>query len=61
MSQGLATASTGLSHAFIPSLSAATFLLSHGVMGVLNLTRGALFLSGALVVPGCALEEIGWE
>lgn len=47
MSQALVTGLNGLSYAFILFLLAAGFSLTFGVMGVLNLAHGALFVFGA--------------
>lgn len=49
MSTVLVTGLNGLSYAFILFLLAAGFSLTFGVMGVLNLTHGALFVFGAYV------------
>lgn len=49
MSQALVTGLNGVSYAFILFLLAAGFSLTFGVMGVLNLTHGALFVFGAYV------------
>mgnify|MGYP001027934131 FL=1 len=49
MSQALVTGLNGLSYAFILFLLAAGFSLTFGVMGVLNLSHGALFVFGAYV------------
>jgi len=49
MSQLLVTGLNGLSYAFILFLLAAGFSLTFGVMGVLNLSHGALFMFGAYV------------
>ncbi len=49
MSQALVTGLNGLSYAFILFLLAAGFSLTFGVMGVLNLNHGALFVLGAYV------------
>jgi branched-chain amino acid transport system permease protein len=49
MSQALVTGLNGISYAFILFLLAAGFSLTFGVMGVLNLTHGALFVFGAYV------------
>jgi branched-chain amino acid transport system permease protein len=49
MGQALVTGLNGLSYAFILFLLAAGFSLTFGVMGVLNLTHGALFVLGAYV------------
>jgi branched-chain amino acid transport system permease protein len=49
MGQALVTGLNGLSYAFILFLLAAGFSLTFGVMGVLNLTHGALFVFGAYV------------
>ncbi|MCL5734790.1 MAG: branched-chain amino acid ABC transporter permease [Actinobacteria bacterium] len=49
MSQFLVTGLNGLSYAFILFLLAAGFSLTFGVMGVLNLAHGALFMFGAYV------------
>jgi branched-chain amino acid transport system permease protein len=47
MSQALVTGLNGLSYAFILFLLAAGFSLTFGVMGVLNLAHGALYMLGA--------------
>jgi len=49
MSQALVTGLNGLSYSFILFLLAAGFSLTFGVMGVLNLSHGALFVLGAYV------------
>ena len=49
MSQALVTGLNGLSYAFILFLLAAGFSLTFGVMGVLNLAHGALYVFGAYV------------
>jgi branched-chain amino acid transport system permease protein len=49
MSQALVTGLNGLSYSFILFLLAAGFSLTFGVMGVLNLTHGALFVLGTYV------------
>jgi branched-chain amino acid transport system permease protein len=49
MSQLLVTGLNGLSYAFILFLLAAGFSLTFGVMGVLNLAHGALFMFGAYI------------
>ena len=49
MSQAFVTGLNGLSYAFILFLLAAGFSLTFGVMGVLNLTHGVLFVFGAYV------------
>lgn len=49
MSQAFVTGLNGLSYAFILFLLAAGFSLTFGVMGVLNLAHGALFMFGAYV------------
>ncbi len=49
MSQLLVTGLNGLSYAFILFLLAAGFSLTFGVMGVLNLSHGALFMFGAYI------------
>ncbi|OFW60805.1 MAG: hypothetical protein A2133_03735 [Actinobacteria bacterium RBG_16_64_13] len=49
MSQALVTGLNGLSYSFILFLLAAGFSLTFGVMGVLNLAHGALFVFGAYV------------
>jgi branched-chain amino acid transport system permease protein len=49
MSQALVTGLNGLSYSFILFLLAAGFSLTFGVMGVLNLTHGALFVLGAYI------------
>jgi branched-chain amino acid transport system permease protein len=49
MSQALVTGLNGLSYAFILFLLAAGFSLTFGVMGVLNLSHGALFVFGGYV------------
>ncbi len=49
MSQALVTGLNGLSYAFILFLVAAGFSLTFGVMGVLNLAHGALYMFGAYV------------
>jgi branched-chain amino acid transport system permease protein len=49
MSQALVTGLNGLSYAFILFLLAAGFSLTFGVMGVLNLAHGALYMLGAYI------------
>jgi branched-chain amino acid transport system permease protein len=49
MNQVLVTGLNGLSYAFILFLLAAGFSLTFGVMGVLNLAHGALFMLGAYI------------
>ncbi len=49
MSQALVTGLNGLSYSFILFLLAAGFSLTFGVMGVLNLTHGVLFVFGAYI------------
>lgn len=49
MSQALVTGLNGLSYSFILFLLAAGFSLTFGVMGVLNLSHGALYVFGAYV------------
>jgi branched-chain amino acid transport system permease protein len=49
MSTALVTGLNGLSYAFILFLLAAGFSLTFGVMGVLNLSHGALFMFGAYI------------
>jgi branched-chain amino acid transport system permease protein len=49
MSQALVTGLNGLSYSFILFLLACGFSLTFGVMGVLNLTHGALFVFGAYI------------
>jgi len=49
MNQVLVTGLNGLSYAFILFLVAAGFSLTFGVMGVLNLAHGALFMLGAYI------------
>lgn len=49
MSQVLVTGLNGLSYAFILFLLAAGFSLTFGVMGVLNLSHGALFVFGTYI------------
>jgi branched-chain amino acid transport system permease protein len=49
MSQALVTGLNGLSYAFILFLLAAGFSLTFGVMGVLNLAHGALYVLGAYI------------
>ncbi len=49
MSQALVTGLNGLSYAFILFLLAAGFSLTFGVMGVLNLAHGTLFVFGAYI------------
>ena len=49
MSQALVTGLNGLSYAFILFLLAAGFSLTFGVMGVLNLSHGALYVFGGYV------------
>ena len=49
MSQGIVTGLNGLSYSFILFLLAAGFSLTFGVMGVLNLSHGALYMFGAYV------------
>ncbi len=49
MSQAVVTGLNGLSYAFILFLLAAGFSLTFGVMGVLNLAHGALYMVGAYV------------
>jgi branched-chain amino acid transport system permease protein len=59
MSQVLVTGLNGLSYAFILFLLAAGFSLTFGVMGVLNLTHGALFVFGAYVGLQ-VIDSLGW-
>jgi branched-chain amino acid transport system permease protein len=49
VSTALVTGLNGLSYAFILFLLAAGFSLTFGVMGVLNLSHGALFMFGAYI------------
>jgi branched-chain amino acid transport system permease protein len=49
MDQALVTGLNGLSYAFILFLLAAGFSLTFGVMGVLNLAHGALYMLGAYI------------
>jgi branched-chain amino acid transport system permease protein len=49
MSQAVVTGLNGLSYAFILFLLAAGFSLTFGVMGVLNLAHGALYMLGAYI------------
>jgi branched-chain amino acid transport system permease protein len=49
MDQALVTGLNGLSYAFILFMLAAGFSLTFGVMGVLNLAHGALYMFGAYV------------
>jgi branched-chain amino acid transport system permease protein len=49
MSQALVTGLNGLSYSFILFLLAAGFSLTFGVMGVLNLAHGALYMLGAYI------------
>ena len=49
MSTFTITALNGVSYAFILFLLAAGFSLTFGVMGVLNLAHGALFMFGAYI------------
>ena len=49
MSQALVTGLNGLSYSFILFLLASGFSLTFGVMGVLNLSHGVLFVFGAYV------------
>jgi branched-chain amino acid transport system permease protein len=49
MDQALVTGLNGLSYAFILFMLAAGFSLTFGVMGVLNLSHGALYMFGAYV------------
>ncbi len=56
MSQGIVTGLNGLSYSFILFLLAAGFSLTFGVMGVLNLSHGALYMFGAYV----GLQVITW-
>ena len=49
MSQAAVTGLNGLSYAFILFLLAAGFSLTFGVMGVLNLAHGALYMLGAYI------------
>ena len=59
MSVALVTGLNGLSYAFILFLLAAGFSLTFGVMGVLNLTHGALFVFGAYIGLQ-AVDSLGW-
>jgi branched-chain amino acid transport system permease protein len=59
MSVALVTGLNGLSYAFILFLLAAGFSLTFGVMGVLNLTHGALFVFGAYVGLQ-VIDSLGW-
>jgi branched-chain amino acid transport system permease protein len=56
MSQAAVTGLNGLSYAFILFLLAAGFSLTFGVMGVLNLAHGALYMLGAYI----GLQIITW-
>ncbi|OFV80534.1 MAG: hypothetical protein A2W26_02065 [Acidobacteria bacterium RBG_16_64_8] len=49
MNQALVTGLNGLSYSFILFLLAAGFSLTFGVMGVLNLSHGALYMFGAYI------------
>ncbi len=49
MNQAVVTGLNGLSYAFILFLLAAGFSLTFGVMGVLNLAHGALYMLGAYI------------
>ena len=59
MSVALVTGLNGLSYAFILFLLAAGFSLTFGVMGVLNLTHGALFVFGAYIGLQ-VVDSLGW-
>lgn len=56
MSQAVVTGLNGLSYAFILFLLAAGFSLTFGVMGVLNLAHGALYMLGAYI----GLQVLSW-
>jgi branched-chain amino acid transport system permease protein len=56
MSQEIVTGLNGLSYSFILFLLAAGFSLTFGVMGVLNLSHGALYMFGAYV----GLQVVAW-
>jgi len=56
MSQAVVTGLNGLSYAFILFLLAAGFSLTFGVMGVLNLAHGALYMLGAYI----GLQVLAW-
>ena len=57
MSTFIITTLNGVSYAFILFLLAAGFSLTFGVMGVLNLAHGALFVFGAYF--GLAVSSAG--
>ncbi len=56
MSQAVVTGLNGLSYSFILFLLAAGFSLTFGVMGVLNLAHGALYMLGAYI----GLQVLVW-
>jgi branched-chain amino acid transport system permease protein len=61
MDQALVTGLNGLSYAFILFLLAAGFSLTFGVMGVLNLAHGALYMFGAYVgLQVIAVVDVFW-
>ena len=59
MSQAVVTGLNGLSYAFILFLLAAGFSLTFGVMGVLNLAHGALYMLGAYI--GLQIPQSIWQ